>query len=160
MKRFTWRDLAAATLLLLGLTQMTGDLLGCRGLKGIGAAYVFAPCPKVFCDVDGLEGFASTFNLRLATTAGQSREIPITPELYSRLTGPYNRRNAYGAVISFGPRLPTRLWQPVYDFGWRRNGPLRLALGLPNDLEPTEIVVRTQTRGRHDTWTLRTSELR
>ena len=140
MSRFSWRDGAALALLLLGSTQMAGDLLGNRMLKGIGAASAMAPCPKVFCEVRGLEGFASNFTLRLETSSGRIREVTITPELYARLRGPYNRRNAYGAAISFAPKLPESLWRSVYDYGWRKDGPLRREWGVPNDIAEVTTV--------------------
>jgi hypothetical protein len=148
MKSLTWRDAAAVALLLLGLTQMAGDLLGNRALKGIGAAAAMAPCPKVFCDVNGLEGFASTFTLQLETNSGHTRDVEITPEIYSCLQGPYNRRNTYGAAMSFAPKLPPRLWQSVCDYGWSETGPLRAELGVPNDVRKVSMLVRTQTSGR------------
>jgi hypothetical protein len=157
MRCFSKRDLGAALLLIFGLSQMAGDLIGNRVLKGIGAASVIAPCPKVFCDVNGLEGFASRFTLESEDAAGMTRTVAITPELYAQLKGPYNRRNAYGAVISFGPKLPTALWQSVYDFGWQANGPLRRELGLPNEGARVSTIIRTQTRGRHDVWRLQSS---
>lgn len=160
MKRARWRDAAAIFILLFGLTQMAGDLLGHRVLKGIGAASAIAPCPKVFCDVNGLEGFASTFTMRIETHSGETREIDITPQLYARLRGPYNRRNAYGGAISFAPKLPPRLSQSVYDYGWSNKGPLRRELGLPNDIRRVTTCVRTQTRGRNEAWKLETSDPR
>lgn len=160
MRRVSWQHAAAIFILLLGLMQMAGDLLGNRVLKGIGAASAMAPCPKVFCDVNGLEGFASTFTMRIETRAGEIREVEITPEMYARLRGPYNRRNTYGAAISFAPKLPPRLSQSVYDYGWSRNGPLRLELGLPNDIRHVTTCVRTQTRGRNEAWKLETSAIR
>ncbi|HEY1582492.1 MAG TPA: hypothetical protein VGF73_05295 [Chthoniobacterales bacterium] len=119
-------------------------------LRGIGAASVVAPSPNVFCDVNGLEGFASTFTLQFRSGSGPAREIAITPELYSRLRGPYDRRNAYGAALSYGPKLPDSLWRSVYDYGWKENGPLRRELGIPNENVYVVTVIRTETRGRHD----------
>jgi hypothetical protein len=156
MRASRWRDIGALLLLLLGLSQMAGDIFGVRALKGIGAASAMAPCPKVFCDVNGLEGFASTFTLQLEATDGPTREIEITPQIYSQLKGPYNRRNAYGAAISFAPRLPLALWQSVYDYAWRKGGPLRTELNVPNDTVSVTILVRTKTRGRSDSWELHT----
>lgn len=153
-----WRNLGALALLLLGSTQMAGDLLGVRALKGIGAASALAPCPKVFCDVNGLEGFASTFTLELTDDDGRVRALEITPELYARLQGPYNRRNAYGAAISFAPKLPPPLWQSVYDYGWSAGGPLFRELGLPNETQKVTTIVRSQTRGRDQEWELRPRE--
>jgi hypothetical protein len=94
------RNIAAGALLIIGFTEMTGDLSGNRVLKGLGAVTVIAPCPKVFCDMDGLEAFASDF--MITAEANEPWSIPITPQLYSRLKGPYNRRNVYGAVIAAG----------------------------------------------------------
>ena len=160
MRRIVKRDLCAVLLLIFGLSQMAGDLLGNRVLKGIGAASVVAPCPKVFCDVNGLEGFASTFTLELENESGPPRTVEITPELYAQLKGPYNRRNAYGAVIAFGPKLPAPLWQSVYNYGWKTNGPLRRELGLPNDGSKISTVIRTRTRGRRDVWRLQPGDAR
>lgn len=154
MNSLIWRNIAALGVLLLGLTQMAGDLMGNRVLKGLGAASAMAPCPKVFCDMNGLEGFASTFTLRLEVESGEVREIAITPDLYSRLKGPYNRRNAYGAALSFAPKLPPRLWQSVYDYGWCVDGSLRRELDVPNNARRVTTIIRTQTRGRGDVWKL------
>ncbi len=154
LNSLNWRNAAALAILLLCLTQMFGDLLGNRVLRGLGAASAMAPCPKVFCDVNGLEGFASKFTLQLETNSGRVRDLEITPEIYARLKGPYNRRNAYGAAMSFAPKLPPDLWQSVYNYGWRENGPLRAELGVPNDTRSIATVIRTQTRGRNEVWTL------
>jgi hypothetical protein len=143
-----WRNAGAGALLLIGLTQMTGDLLGNRNLKGIGAATAIAPCPKVFCDMDGLEPFASSFTI---TAKGRDTiSIPVTPELYSRLTGPYNRRNVYGAAIAGAPRLPEPIRESVFAYAFGSEGPLR-ELDLPENSQIT-LTIRTNTRGRDDVW--------
>ena len=146
------RDLAAGVLLLVALSQMAGDALGIRWLRGLGAATVAAPLPKVFSDVAGLETFASRFDLEVTTPEGTDvREI--TPELYGRLGGPYNRRNVYGAALSYAPRLPPVLWEGVYCYGFAADGPLREEL-LPEDAGSVKIHIVTRTAGRDDRWTL------
>src|SRR6187397_39008 len=50
-------------LLVTGLLQMAGDLVGSRLLRGIGAVTAMAPYTKVFSDMNGIEPFASTFTL-------------------------------------------------------------------------------------------------
>ena len=154
MNSVLWRNVAALALLMLGLMQMLGDLTGNRLLKGLGAASAMSPCPKVFCDINGLEGFASDFTLRLESKSGDVRELPITAELYSHLNGPYNRRNAYGAALSFAPKLPPCLWKSVYNFGWSTDGPLRSELIVPEDVRHVSVIIRTKTRGRSDIWKL------
>ena len=105
---------SAAALLVLGLLQMTGDVLEKTGLttvgrplKGIGAASTASPAPKVFSAVRGLETYSTRFHLEWTDRAGQSHDLLITPELYGHLRGPYNRRNVYGAVLAYGPVLAT-----------------------------------------------------
>ena len=144
------RNLAACGLLVIGSTQMAGDILGSRVLKGIGAASAMAPCPKVFCDVNGLEAFASSFEI--IAEGDQTISIPVTPELYAKLQGPYNRRNVYGAAIAAAPQLPQAMWQSVLRYAFRPGGTLRRELALPANTKRVYLAVRTNTRGRHDHW--------
>lgn len=95
----------AVALLLFGLCQMTGDLLGWDSLKGLAAVSGASPAPKVFSSVKGLETFSTRFFIEWDDTSGQVHSIQLTPELYSRMVGPYNRRNVYGAVLAYGPVL-------------------------------------------------------
>jgi hypothetical protein len=148
------RNAAAFVVFAIGLLQMAGEAAGSRTLKGIGAATAAAPFPKVFCDVAGLEPFASTFTLVGETRRGTVFETRVTPELYACLSGPYNRRNAYGAALSFAPRLPETLWRSVASYGLREGGPLRSELGLPDDTSRLRMRIATQTRGRADVWEL------
>src|SRR5438034_916622 len=97
----------ALVLLAVGLLQMTGDIFDLPALKGIGAATVASPAPKVFASVRGLETFSTRFFLEWRDRAGRARSLEVTPELYARLRGPYNRRNVYGAALAFGPVLAT-----------------------------------------------------
>lgn len=152
MKTPRMRSILIWSVLAVGLLQMTGDILGIRAMKGIGAATAASPFPKVFCDVKGLETFASTFTLHVETTSGESKSIEITPALYAKLGGPYNRRNAYGAALSYAPRLPEPLWRAIALYGLRENGPLQQELGVPSDVKHMTMVIQTRTRGRNDIW--------
>ena len=88
---------------------MSGDLLHLPTLKGIGAASGASPAPKVFsADRNtGLELFSTQFSLTWTDHAGATHQLPLTPSVYARLQGPYNRRNAYGAALAYGPVLAT-----------------------------------------------------
>jgi len=149
-----WRNAAALLLGAVGLLQIAGWLTGVRALRGIGAASAVAPFPKVFSDVDGLETFASEFILEAEVRPGEWTETPITPQLYQRLAGPYNRRNVYGAALAYAPRLPPELWETVYCFGLGVDGPLRSELRLPAEPVRLRVRLRTKTRGRDDSWIL------
>jgi hypothetical protein len=147
-------NLAALVLTLAGTLQMAGYLIDSRSLRGLGAALAVAPFPKVFSDVDGLETFASEFTLHWRDGQGHARVLPITPEVYARLGGAYNRRNVYGAALSYAPRLPEPLWQAVFCHAFGPDGPLRRDFGLPPDAHDFEVEIRTRTRGRRDQWLL------
>jgi hypothetical protein len=156
-KSVIWRNWAALALGLFGLTAMAGDLIGSRTLKGIGAVSMVAPFPKVFCNMGGYEGFACDFVMHYDTADGRHHELPITPEVYARLTGPYNRRNVYGAALAGAPILPAAMWQSVFHYGFKPGGPLRTELGVPDDAESFSVVVRARTKGIDRTWTLKPS---
>lgn len=106
----------AAILLTVGLLQMCGDLFGPPILKGIGAATAVSPAPKVFTTVRGYEAFSTHFYLEWKDHAGQHHSLQLTPENYARLRGPYNRRNAFGAVLAGGPILASDPeLRPLFD---------------------------------------------
>lgn len=143
-----WRDRLALALGLAACTQMLAAVMGWTALRGLAAAWGFAPNPKVFSDVAGLETFASEFSV--ATPAGP---VVLGPERYQDLKGPYQRRNVYGAALSYAPRLPEAQWQAVYCYGLREGGPLRTELGLP-ERGALRIMIKTKTAGRSDQWLL------
>ena len=149
-----WRTWAIIALGVVGLLQMAGDLIGSKTLKGIGACLVASPFPKVFSDVKGLETFASDFKITYQLPDGSETLLAITPQFYQQLAGPYNRRNVYGAALSYAPRLPEPLWQSVFCFGLRPGGPMRLEFAIPDEATNLRMLIVTKTRGRSDTWTL------
>ena len=78
---------SAIGLLVIGLLQMTGDLLDRAGLKSIGqpikaigAATTASPAPKVFTAVRGLETFSTRFDIEWHDRAGEKHTLTLTPE--------------------------------------------------------------------------------
>src|SRR5688572_30320520 len=116
---------AASFLLILGLAQMVGDLTHFLPLKAVAAATGASPAPKVFSAVQGLETYSTRFFLDLG-----DKRVEVTPELYARIGGPYNRRNVYGAALAYGPVLPDSLLQPVMKHALCGDAPLLRELGL------------------------------
>lgn len=116
---------APAFLLILGLAQITGDLLGILPLKGIAAATVASPAPKVFSAVRGLETYSTRFFIEWDGGGAE-----LTPEVYSRMRGPYNRRNVYGAALAYAPVIPPELRDPVMRRALCGDAPLLRELGL------------------------------
>lgn len=153
-KRERWRVVAIIVVGAVGLFQIVGDLTGNKVLKGIGACLVASPFPKVFSDVDGLETFASDFKVIYRLPDGAETTLAITPQVYQRLSGPYNRRNVYGAALSYAPRMPQRLWESVFCFGLKPGGAMRGEFGIPDEAKNLRVFIATKTRDRSDVWTL------
>lgn len=145
---------AALLLLAIGCTQMTGYLAGCKTLRGLGAASAASPFPKVFSAVRGYETFAADFEI-VYDDGGETVRVPLTPERYALLRGPYNRRNVYGAALAYGPRLPRDLWEPVFRHAMRQDGAFHRELGLPASARNVRVEVRSRTAGHEtETYTL------
>lgn len=134
--KYRRRYLIAATLLLVvGLGQMVGDLLGITPLKAICAVTQVSPLPKVFTAHKGLETYSTKFFIEYTDVNGVAQSIEITPELYGKVGGPYNRRNVYGAVLSYGPVLvqdpkaAPMFWQ-IANYALGGDAPLLRELGI------------------------------
>jgi hypothetical protein len=146
----------AIIILAFGLSQFVGGWTGLKPLKGFGASLAMAPYPKVFSDVEGLETFASEF--KIYTKSGEYWSwVKITPEVYGRLQGSYNRRNVYGAAISYGPKLPEKMRREIFSYALKTPGILREELKLPEG-ESYVVTIETKTRGREDKWILASTE--
>jgi hypothetical protein len=145
------RQAAAAALLFIGLLQMTGDLLGWPALKAVGAATAASPAPKVFSSVRGLETFSTRFTVEWTDRGGTKHSVLVTPERYSGLRGPYNRRNIYGAVLAYGPVLEsdprTRLmFDSVAAYALCGDAPLLRELGIDPALLSGPVRIQLEPR--------------
>jgi hypothetical protein len=138
---------AAIFLLSLGLLQILGDLSGLAVLKGIGAATVASPAPKVFSAVNGFETYSTHFFLEWTDTDGAAHSLQLTPERYAQLAGPYNRRNIYGAALAYGPVLSTNphtrpMFAAVARYALCGEAPVLRELGV----DPTTVAGQLRIR--------------
>ncbi len=130
---------------------MAGDVLHLPVLKGIGAATGASPAPKVFSSARGLETFSTRFFIEWTDSGGNFHSLEITPELYARLRGPYNRRNVYGALLAYGPVLQSdpltrALFHSVASYGLCNGAPLLRDLGIDPANVRGRFVIRLQPR--------------
>ena len=137
---------ASVFLLVIGLLQMAGDLLRVRQVKALAAATGASPAPRVFSSVQGLETFSSDFYIDWKDRNGAAHAIKLTPEMYSRIQGPYNRRNVFGAALSYAPVLARDpRTRPMYDAVVRHAlcgpAPLLREMGIdPADLSEPPVI--------------------
>jgi hypothetical protein len=129
---------APGLLLALGLLQMAGSLLQVGALRGLGLATAASPAPRVFSTVGGLEAYSTRFFVEWHDQDGRGHSLHVTPDVYQRLAGPYNRRNAYGAALAAGPVLasdPTtaRLFQAVTSYALCGGAPVLRELKIDGE---------------------------
>ena len=146
------RNILAVILLVVGSTQMIGYLTGVKLLRGVGLASGAAPFPKVFCEADGYEAFAASFRLEGHLSDGTRWTREFDPEWYSQLSGPYNRRNVYGAALAFAPRLPEKLRDHLLEEALSPTSRMRSELGIPADLEGETIIITPRDGESHGPW--------
>lgn len=142
---------AALALAALGLAQMAGDLLRVDALKGIAAATGASPAPKVFSAVRGLETYSTRFSLEWTDRNGEQQVLELTPEVYARLRGPYNRRNVFGAVLAYGPILATdprtrAMYDSVARYALCGDAPILRELGVDPKTVAGGVSVRLRPR--------------
>ena len=138
-------------LAILGLSQIAGDLAGLPALKGIAAATGASPAPRVFSAVRGLETYSTRFFIEGSDAAGMPNSLELTPKIYSRLLGPYNRRNVYGAVLAYGPLLSTDprarpMFEAVARYALCGDAPLLRELGVDPAMVSGRVRVRLAPR--------------
>lgn len=113
--------LAIYLVVCIGFIQIIGFAIQSKEIRGIGALTVSSPLPIVFTTVKGLETFSSRFYFEVSDNNQIIDKIEITPELYSKINGPYNRRNVFGAAIAYGPILDSNLLTAVLDYAIYKN---------------------------------------
>ncbi|MFY9345264.1 MAG: hypothetical protein WAT39_22430 [Planctomycetota bacterium] len=140
----------ALVLLVVGSSQMVGDLCGWRAVKAIGAATLMAPAPRVFSAVRGFETYTTRFFVDWTDAAGGRHSLELVPEVAARLRGPYLRRNVWGAALAYGPVLAAEpasraLLASVLAFGLGGDARLLAELGATAG-SVRDVVVRYEPR--------------
>ena len=143
-------------LILLGLIQTVAYLFNLNKLKGLASVTVASPLALVFSNFRGIDTYALDFKVSLNSKSQGIIEREITPSLYSKLEGPYNLRNVYGAVFSYGAKFQTEkelaVLNAVLDYGLCSPGQLVKDFGLSNDIQNGEVFI--QSKKSKETWKL------
>jgi hypothetical protein len=140
---------SAIALLVLGLAQMLGAVLGIAPLQGLAAATAASPAPKVFSTVNGLETYSTKFFLEWSDHSGGQHSLQLTPRLYSQLEGTYNRRNTFGAALAYAPIFASSersrpMLISIARYGLCGDAPLLREFGLDPDQIDGPVRVRLE----------------
>jgi hypothetical protein len=133
------RAMVGATLLvILGSLQMVADLAQWPQVRGLAAALQVAPAMKVFTAHQGYETHAARFHLSWTDRTGTQQTLALDPHTYARVSGPYTRRNVYGAALAYGPLLRAdpklrAMQASVMRYAFCQPGTMLEEIGIPRD---------------------------
>jgi len=138
-------------LLVLGLAQLTGDTFNIPTLKALGAATGVSPAPKVFTAHEGFETYSSRFYVQWREPSGKQNSLQLTPEIYRGIKGPYNRRNAYGAALSYFPVLYSNqhtrpMFESAVSYAFCDTAPMLSELNIDPDNIVGDLSIRLEPR--------------
>ena len=168
MNREKIRTALIIALIAVGSLQCIGWVIGNKSIQGLGFMTAASPLPLVFTEVRGVETFAQDFSVTLTFDDDTKTNLDITPEVYSRLGGAYNRRNTYGVAFSYGPTFGIgksleeqkldsglQMTDSVIRYGFCDGGPLITSFAQKQS--ETELVrvtlhTRSRTAGSDSTW--------
>jgi len=140
-------------IVLIGFISIFGFFIRSERIQALGFISTASPLPLVFAEFRGVEGFANEFEIEIDGT-----KTVITPAIYGMLTGPYNRRNVYGAAIAGAPMLTNanekRMVSSILEYGLCGNGPLIQEFGLNPSVDYIKIHVRSKSSPSSGKWTI------
>lgn len=130
--------IAGFILIFFAMIKVVADLHGSTKISAVAAVTNTAPAMKVFTTYKGYEGFSAKFKLKVTYTDHSQVSVMLTPDVYSGLEGPYNRRNVYGALIAGGPVLISNeytkdAWQEVAYKSFCKQNKILSELGLSSN---------------------------
>ena len=123
---------------------MVGWTLDHPILQTAGKATVASPLPLVFSTHDGLETFAQEFAVEIHR-GDQVESLTLDAARYQQLSGSYNRRNAYGAILSHGPILEKHLPEvlsAVLQYSLCDPGALTVECDIPSPFDSAVVEAR------------------
>jgi hypothetical protein len=128
---------------------MIGTITMLDPVKGIGFMTTASPLPLVFSKFRGVENFSSDYYMDVRFKDGETTSFKVTPEIYERAKGPYNRRNPYGAVLAYGPMLnkPNELIlrDKVMQYSACGQGTFMREIGISKPIEHINVTVKSKT---------------
>jgi len=136
---------------LVGLIRIFGYFTGIEPIKQAGTFTAASPLPLVFAEGPGRE-FAPEYTVDFFSKDGQYLTLPITSEVFSRLSGPLDRRGAYATAVAFTKFFSDEIWNSIVGYGVCKNGPLARAFNLEEEIAVAIFNLSVKRAGKEDSW--------
>jgi len=132
-------DICLILLLLLGSLNLIGYLFFSPTLQAIAFASASSPLPFVFSAYEGVE----TYSLKYSSILINNETVVDLYDAYSKIDGPYNLRNVYGAMFTYGPLFKNekfiQLRQNILYWGICK----RKIVPFPFDIHNASTIIRS-----------------
>ena len=136
----------------VGFLQMAGWIFGLNQIEMLGRLTGASPLPLVFNQVEGLEYWASGFDVHLKMENGTNRDFKITPALFSKVHGPHLLHMAYAMPFAFSPIAPAEFWEPPLRYGLCRPGKLAQDFEIQGVIRSVTLRISSQSGGKERHW--------
>lgn len=158
LPRKLWKYILMNLLFMLGALNLTGMIFHSPELRGIAVMTMASPLPFVFTSYNDVETFSTTFTMDVTFKNRSQGNFILDQQMYSKLKGPYQRRNVIGAIFSHGPFFDNpqmiQIREQILDWGFCR-GHLAHEFGIHDPIGKVLIEVRSKTIGmENEKWEL------
>ena len=146
----------ALILLIIGCLNIVGYLCFSPNMQGLAFVTASSPLPLVFSAYKGIETFSFEYQ---PISINNETQIDLL-DIYPKIAGPYNRRNVFGAMFSYGPLFDDPNLIKLRDeiLNWaicKQKLGREIFVNLP-DILFAEIEIKSKTVGfENRTWSLR-----
>lgn len=143
----------AAILCFFAVIKTVADIFGFEKISAVAAISHVSPAMKVFTTQRGYETFSPTFELTINQQNGQEAILRLNSKNYAGLRGPYNRRNVYGALISYAPVLVSlprteKMWQTMAKNAFCRQDSVLFELGIDDASSVASVLIEYHRRDK------------
>ncbi len=107
--------------------KVVADVFGWTNISSLSAATNLSPAMKVFTAHKGYETYSSDYSIEVNHIDGESKTVNLDSNTYKNISGPYNRRNVFGASIAYGPLLVSNentkpMWESIVQSSFCEQG--------------------------------------
>lgn len=140
--KITWDDICVLIILSIGCISIIGYVSFSPTIQGIGFITTSSPLPLVFSAYNDVETFSLKYSV---IKINNDIEIDLH-DAYSRIKGPYNLRNVYGAMFSYGPLFTNdnliKLRQDILHWGICK----QKIMTLPSKIMNASVEIKSGTK--------------
>jgi hypothetical protein len=140
------RRSACVGVVLVGMSQPLGYVLGWSGLRSLGVVSGASPLPLVFNALNGYEYWAAQHKLELQLRDGAWSDLALDSHIFAELPGSHRLHMLLTFPFMAAPIVPQPLWEEMLERALCDSGPLARAAALPSEVRAGRIEIAAPGR--------------